>query len=447
MADPEDAALRARPTVQADFFFCEERSEETKYILLMVDTWTRYIHAEPLKVRNKRSVGEAMARFLGNLGYSENVEVAVDNEPVLVAGMEFCKEVRLRLGLSTVVTRNKNYDKSRTSTAERMIQTVRNLQKTLIHQLEDEIQCKIPVGHCLRYWATVHSAWLYNRFHIHSFLKVTPFQAVTGCKLANFGQLVMGFYPKSAGWRRNIYLAKDASGHDVVGTGEDEVTRTKALRRTANLWSAETALGLKIGPWDTTGYTQSQAKVQPLPPVLPQLMDGDRDAQDVLAYKGHSDEEAEEETKPEQFGSGGEQVQNLGEEVQQEVSMETEAIPTTAVPMDPGRIFDDNTLLSDLMPGAGGAASSASVERASKRPEEFEGATQPKAPRLDEPAVPEPKVKAARTDVRMVHNVEVAVSDEIGLGTSRHLTRVSLTSRQNYNVEKEKDHPRCPRST
>ena len=182
-------------------------------------------------------------------------------------------------------------------------------------------------------------------------------------------------------------------------------------------------------------------------PVTSKGATTDRDAQDVLAYKGHSDEEAEEETKPEQFGSGGEQVQNLGEEVQQEVSMETEAIPTTAVPMDPGRIFNDNTLLSDLMPGAGGAASSASVERASKRPEEFEGATQPKAPRLDEPAVPEPKVKAALTDVRMVHNVEVAVSDEIGLGTSRHLTRVSLTSRQNYNVEKEKDHPRCPRST
>ena len=30
--DPEDAALRERPTVQADFFFCEERSEDTKYI-------------------------------------------------------------------------------------------------------------------------------------------------------------------------------------------------------------------------------------------------------------------------------------------------------------------------------------------------------------------------------------------------------------------------------
>lgn len=50
VADPEDAGLRERPTVHADFFFCEERSEDTKYILLMVDTWTRCIHAGPLKV-------------------------------------------------------------------------------------------------------------------------------------------------------------------------------------------------------------------------------------------------------------------------------------------------------------------------------------------------------------------------------------------------------------
>lgn len=39
----------------------------------------------------------------------------------------------------------------------------------------------------------------------------------------------------------------------------------------------------------------------------------------------------------------------------------------------------------------------------------------PKVPRIDEPPVPDPKSKAARTDVRMVHNVEAAVSDEIGL--------------------------------
>ncbi len=76
-----------------------------------------------------------MARFLSSLGYSEDVEVAVDNGPVLVAGMEFCKEVRLRMVFQQWSLQT-GTDKSRTGAAERMIQTMRNSQKTLIYQLE-----------------------------------------------------------------------------------------------------------------------------------------------------------------------------------------------------------------------------------------------------------------------------------------------------------------------
>ena len=148
-------------------------------------------------------------------------------------------------------------------------------------------------------------------------------------KLANFGQTVLGLDRKAGkyrpGWKRGVYLGKDFAGHDVIGTGPEEVTRTQSLRRTANLWSAEDVLALKIGPWDTTGYTYSQAKVQALPPVLPQLLDVDKDAQDVLAHKGHSDEEEEQVPKPEQSGSGGDPVQVLGE-AQQEVPMSDDSI-------------------------------------------------------------------------------------------------------------------------
>ena len=201
-SSPEESAQREYATIQADFFYCEERKDEAKCVLTLVDCWTRYVHAEPLKIRNRRSVGESMARFLGNLGYSETVEIAVDNEPVLVAGMEFCKEARLRLGFSTGATTNKNYDTSRTSAAKRMIQTIRNLQKTLILQLEvNSVQdtrwtLHQILGHCPRSMA------LYSRYHVHSHLKITPFQAVTGRpyrgKLANFSQMVFG---GSEGWK------------------------------------------------------------------------------------------------------------------------------------------------------------------------------------------------------------------------------------------------------
>lgn len=118
----------------------------------------------------------------------------------------------------------------------------------------------------------MHAAWLYCRHSIHSVLKVTPYQSVTGRpyrgRLANFGQQVLGLDPKAgkygALWKRGVYLGKDDAGHDILGIGS-EVIRTQALRRTDNLWSADEALGLTVGPWDTTGYTYSRAKTPALP--------------------------------------------------------------------------------------------------------------------------------------------------------------------------------------
>ena len=70
------------------------------------------------------------------------MEICGENEPVLVSGMEFCKAARKKLGLATVVTTNKAYDKGRTGIAERCIQTVRRLANTLLNHLETEIEAR-----------------------------------------------------------------------------------------------------------------------------------------------------------------------------------------------------------------------------------------------------------------------------------------------------------------
>ena len=51
----------------------------------------------------------------------------------------------------------------------------------------------------------------------------------------------------------------------------------------------------------------------------------------------------------------------------------------------------------------------------SKRPGIPEVPDRSKVPRVDEPPVPEPKVKAAKTEVRMVCNVEATITEEMGL--------------------------------
>ena len=85
-----------------------EGSRGVKPILLMVDSWTRYAHAEPIKPKNAKTVGSAISKFVGSLGYVGAVEVCGDNENVLVSGMEFFKQVRARQGFSTTVTTNRN---------------------------------------------------------------------------------------------------------------------------------------------------------------------------------------------------------------------------------------------------------------------------------------------------------------------------------------------------
>ena len=94
------------------------------------------------------------------------------------------------------------------------------------------------------------------------------------------------------------------------------------------------------------------------------------------------------------------------------MSDDTAPAPMTSVssvPLNPGHFYEDSTLLSDLLPGSGGASSSQAVGGSStttKRQEEFGDSERRKVLRVDEPAVPE---------VRMVHDIEAGICDEIGL--------------------------------
>ena len=102
-----------------------------------MDVWSRYVTVVPLKRRNAQTVGQALVKFISSVREG-TVEIAFDNEPVLVAGVAFCKTARAKNGRGTIVTPNKSYDKGRTGVAERFVQTIRGLQKTLLCQVEED---------------------------------------------------------------------------------------------------------------------------------------------------------------------------------------------------------------------------------------------------------------------------------------------------------------------
>ena len=80
---PDEMAQRTFPTLQCDFYTVSGNLN----VLIMVDSWTKFVAVEPLRNKLQSVVGGAVARFLGELGYYDQVELAFDNEPVLAAGM------------------------------------------------------------------------------------------------------------------------------------------------------------------------------------------------------------------------------------------------------------------------------------------------------------------------------------------------------------------------
>ena len=138
----------------------------------------------------------------------------------------------------------------------------------------------------------------------------------------------------------------------------------------------------------------------------------------MAAYKGvSSEEEGLQPEQPEQDGPSG--AQEPGGEVQeQEVPVVAMEMATTT--SGPSNVpFSALALLQPSSPVShtGRASGSEAMDTgSSKRPGIPEVPDRSKVPRVDEPPVPEPKVKAAKTEVRMVCNVEATITEEMGLG-------------------------------
>lgn len=109
------------PVVQVDFY----AMVNNLYVLIMIDSWTRYVTVEPLENKLASVIGQMIARFLSMLGYFDKVEVTYGQEPVLAAGVEMAQTIRANQGLEKIAQPGVMYAKGRTALAERSIQTVR----------------------------------------------------------------------------------------------------------------------------------------------------------------------------------------------------------------------------------------------------------------------------------------------------------------------------------
>ena len=241
---------RSFPTIQLDV----GRIVGGVDILVMIDSWTRFSEAAPLK-KTTRAVGDCILNFIGSLGYAGKVEIACDQERVLVSGAELVRATRARLSLETQLVVGKAFSKGRTAMAERCIQTIRNQQKTLSAYVEDRVKMKLPDEHAIHSWAAVHASWLLNRFGRHQTLKATPYELVHGRpyrgRVCSFGSAVFGLDPTvtkyKAKWKKGIWVGKDRSDQDIL-ISEDELLRTRAVRLCAEEYDPDLLMAMDLLP-------------------------------------------------------------------------------------------------------------------------------------------------------------------------------------------------------
>ena len=306
-SEPADSANREFPSIQIDFMI----SIGSNPILVMVDSWTRYVRTVPMKTKSAKNICDSLNGFIGELGYMQTVTVAHDNEPVVNSAVQQAKLARNQIGLKLVDQQAKNFDKGRTSMAERAIQTLRAQAKTLIHALESQVKVKFEDKHVIHEWSIVHAAWLVNRFHVHSAIKSTPYQQLHGKpfrgKIACFGSRCYGLDgtvdKHHPAWLAGIWLGKDAADHDVLAVGDQKLVRCKAIRHTDQIWDAERLTSMTISPSDLLKLaTHSKVRVLPLPAPSP-LAIASAGTPDEAASDPPSDKEHYEAGEAEQGGA------------------------------------------------------------------------------------------------------------------------------------------------
>ena len=330
MAEPEESADREFPNIQVDFMF----SIGSNPILVMIDSWTRYVRTVPMKTKSAKNVCDSLTGFIGELGYMQTVTVSHDNEPVVNSAVQQAKLARNQIGLKLIDQQAKNFDKGRTSMAERAIQTLRAQAKTLIHALESQVKVKFEDKHVIHEWAILHAAWLINRFHVHSAIKSTPYQQLHGKpfrgRIACFGSLCYGLDgtvdKHHPAWLSGIWLGKDAADHDVLAVGDQKLVRCKAIRQTDQLWDAGRLTTMTISPSDLLKLaTHSKVRVLPLPAPRP-IAVANAGTPDEAASDPPSEKEQDEQVEAEQVLTGDDVPPVIAEAVVPEDMGMTESV-------------------------------------------------------------------------------------------------------------------------
>ena len=177
--------------------------------------------------------------------------------------------------------------------AERSIQLIEDLSRTLKLCLEDRIKAKIPSGHPVLEWLIMYTGTLMTKCHVSGEDLQTGYQRLHGepaqDRVPEFGGVVYFFVPNKyrskwdARWRVGVYLGRSwNSDQNFIGLPSGHVTRARGMVRLVEnkRWSRQRLELITMTPSTEKPITLDQLEedLQPhAPPAIPEEQQDDVD--------------------------------------------------------------------------------------------------------------------------------------------------------------------------
>jgi len=251
-------------------FLGSEGVKETVPVQIMKDVRRGMIfaHVVPRKgLADDFGVGEIILD-LEKLGL-KRVILKCDGEP---ARKHIQEEVHRRRSEETILENSPVGDSRSNGKAERAVQSIVGLVRTLKNALENRTGLKFTCDHSVIPWLVEHASDIYNKFHVGGDGK-TSYERWKGkpwCKdTLEFGELVHYKFPKKSSrgklddrWSEGIFVGyKWRTGEAMIAV-TNGITKAGTIRRTSinRRWDAERVRGICGSPWKMTVANDEEAE-------------------------------------------------------------------------------------------------------------------------------------------------------------------------------------------
>ena len=274
---PVDVETTSGASMCADYFFPRDRpGAESITALAMCDVASQYLaaHVVDSKGASARHAVKQVLRDLRKMGHYGDLKVRMDQESSL--SDLFRAVARERGSARTVLTHAARSDSKGNGQAEKAVQSIEEMVRTLFIDLEQRCGEELSVHDSFFPWLLEHACDLLNRFKVRKGNK-TAWEYLTGepytGEIYHFGTPVMHRIsgPVQGGviserWFDGIWIGLQfSSGEHIVALNDGRVIRARAVHpRPDTVKVTREALNLiKVGPWDPSEVITQGSETKP----------------------------------------------------------------------------------------------------------------------------------------------------------------------------------------